>query len=147
MSNGLADVPPHIFYFGSFSSYAQCEEACRQVRKSSHLAINCLSIVMESTSSLLPLGKYPLPQTTLKRPNIVLHLGVSFAGHRTYLVMISFLELLRFFELNELSEDHLGKTQLTWIKNSFAITKYYVKFYLVETWMWNMDVAHKRIWQ
>ena len=40
MTNGLADVPPHIFYFGSFSSYEPCEEACRQVRKSSHLRIN-----------------------------------------------------------------------------------------------------------
>ena len=40
MTNGLADVPPHNIYFGSFSSYIQCEEACRQVRKSSHLTIN-----------------------------------------------------------------------------------------------------------
>ena len=40
LTNGLADVPPHIFYFGSFSSYIQCEEACRQVRKSSHRVIH-----------------------------------------------------------------------------------------------------------
>ena len=39
LANGLADVPPHVFYFGDFSSYAQCEEACRQVGKSSHRVI------------------------------------------------------------------------------------------------------------
>ena len=40
LTNGFADVPPHVFYFGPFVSYELCAEACRQVRKSSHRVIH-----------------------------------------------------------------------------------------------------------
>ena len=52
MTNGLIDVPPHIFYFGSFTSYEPCEEACRQVRKSSHLSINFIVNVKNSNGNI-----------------------------------------------------------------------------------------------
>ena len=79
------------------------------------------AIVIESTFSLLPLGRYLLPWATQNRnpPRcgnkhffFLLHLAISIARHMASLVMSHFWTLSRSIGFSEFRDSHLWKTQI-----------------------------------